>query len=332
MSKPDFQINSISAIVVTFNSSNFIDACLSALNTSSEEGLEVIVVDNCSDDTTVDLVKRLHPNVKLIQNDKNLGFAGGVNVGAKLAKGKTLALINPDLVIQFSELLRLTNFLEMNEQIGIVSPCVLGTKRKMEIISAGRFPKNKPVILHWTGLSRLGSFNSRLEGHYLFRSQLCGKRQVDWVSGACLLITRDCWEKTGGLSDRWFMYAEDIDLCFKAKRIGFEIWIDPSVIVQHFVGGSQLSADKKVNSDWILNLFDFYVTRYKPTLISQIVWKMTFFTGLISRSFWFLFKSIVSNPSTRQGWRKESISFFTYSRAILMAPVSIFREIGKWEN
>jgi GT2 family glycosyltransferase len=74
MSKPGFQIKSITAIVVTFNSSNFIDACLSALKTSSEEDLEVIVVDNCSDDTTVDLVKRLHPNVKLIQNDKNLGF------------------------------------------------------------------------------------------------------------------------------------------------------------------------------------------------------------------------------------------------------------------
>ena len=325
MSKSEFQTKSVSVIVVTFNSSNFIDACLSALQISSEEELEIIVVDNCSEDSTVELVKRLHPNVKLIENDKNLGFAGGVNVGARLAKAKTLALINPDLVIQVSDLLQLSNFLETNEQIGIVSPCILGTKRKMDIISAGRFPKNKSVILHWTGLSRFGSFNSRLEGHYLLRSQLRGKRQVDWVSGACLLISRDCWEKTGGLSDRWFMYAEDIDLCFKAKRIGFEIWIDSSVIVQHFVGGSRLFTDKKVNSDWILNLFDFYVTRYKPTLLSQIIWKMTFFAGLISRSIWFLFKSIISNPSARQGWRKESISFFIYSRAILMAPVIIFR-------
>ena len=208
----------ISVIIVTFNSEKYIARCINALDISSRTDIEIIVVDNASTDKTLNILESEFPLVKVYMNSQNLGFAAAANLGTTLSSGINYCFINPDLEISIGACLRLIETLYNYPGAGIIGPKIIGNRRKMNIISSGHFPTLWRIFTHFSGLSRIGVKNHALEGHYFLDKQIGHLRETDWVTGACLIVSRKCWDELGGFSTRWFMYAEDIDLCYKAEH------------------------------------------------------------------------------------------------------------------
>jgi N-acetylglucosaminyl-diphospho-decaprenol L-rhamnosyltransferase len=169
------------------------------------------------------------------------------------------------------------------------------------------------MFTHYSGLSRFGKHLGVLRGHYLLPDQVRGRHEVDWVTGACLAIRADTWSAIGGITDRWFMYAEDIELCFKVRRAGLTVVLDSGSTVSHLVGGSTGASAGPIRSDWIVNLFDFYRADMSPNPAASATWKIVVALGLLSRAVLF---SVRAKLSGAEAWRLESKKFFAYARAV----------------
>lgn len=210
----------LSIIIVNYNTNKFLDECLKSLPDNSE----IIVVDNNSKEKPTSL------KAKTILNDKNLGFAKAVNIGLKNAKGKYIFLLNPDTKISAEAINKMINFYESHKDTGIVAPKLISRNNVIQK-SVRKFP---------TVFGAFKEYILNQKGEYDF--YIPDKTsQVDVVVGACILIKKDLFKKIGGLSEKYFLYYEDIDLCRKVKRAGFKVYFLPDVEVFHQIGSSSTS-------------------------------------------------------------------------------------------
>jgi GT2 family glycosyltransferase len=229
----------LSVVVVTYQSAGFIRACLDAVAAASgERSTEVVVVDNGSTDASVALVERHHPQVRVIRNRANLGFARACNIGIEATAGEYVVLLNPDAVCTPGSLSTVVSVLERNEQAAIGAPAVRNpdgsdqrTARAFPTASAVLFGRRSPLTRWFPG--------NRWSRRYLSpvdRSGSSSPFQVDWVSGACLVISRRALDALGGLDDGFPMYWEDADLCRRAAARGLTTWSVPEATVVHREG------------------------------------------------------------------------------------------------
>lgn len=307
-----------SVIIVTFNSIEVALNCLNAIVSRIDSDFEVIVVDNASSDGTPDKIRERFPEVMVIESPRNVGFAKGVILGAGKAKGDIYCLLNPDAIAASETIEALAEALRRSEEIGIVAPLIIQPEGRLKVISAGRMPTVWRMFTHYSGLSRLGRFSQHLEGHYLLPDQLRGRQEVDWATGACLAIRRTTWESCGGISDRWFMYAEDIELCFKVQRSGHRVMLYSDLEVTHLLGSSaKTSENSVVKADWIVNLYDFYSTNLASKKSRGFAWRAVVSIGLFSRGVVFSLRGHNKGAVT---WTRESKKFFGYSKAVALLP------------
>lgn len=302
-------VPAVSVVIVTYNSLDVIGECLSALVSPD---LQLIVVDNASSDGTADFVEAHAPHACVIRARENAGFAAGVHLGIKHAAGASIALLNPDAVAPGTSLLELARRLNSDPTIGAVAPIVVQPDGRLRIVSAGRTPTLWRMFTHYSGLSRLGALCRVFEGHYLLPNQVKNSRDVDWATGACLLISREAWSRTGGLSTRWFMYAEDIEFCWRLKRSGFSVKIFPDLTVSHLVGASETGHATKINSAWVTTLFEFYRSDLSLNSVTTLLWKIVVAGGLLSRSL--AYSMMALRDSARWGW--EAKRFRAHARAL----------------
>jgi len=224
----------VSIIILTYNSSRHITQLLESLIDKYFEQikntrLEIIVADNSSQDDTTEKVlsiKNKVPNIKFVQNGGNVGFSKGNNLAAKKAKGDFLIFINPDSKFIKGDIFSLLSEFE-DERVGIVGGRILDRNGKEEL-SCGKFYTALNTLLLSIGLEeKLG-----------IRFAPRGERKVDFVSGGFLAIRRELFEKLRGFDEHYFMYIEDSDLCFRAKKLGFETVFSPGATIEHEGQGS----------------------------------------------------------------------------------------------
>ncbi|MEA9985957.1 glycosyltransferase family 2 protein [Subtercola sp. RTI3] len=276
-------VGRVSVIMVTYNSAHIVKQSLVDLPPAPL--VEVIVVDNKSSDLSVETVLSARPDAVVIRNEENAGFAKAVNLGAARATGEYLLLLNPDAVINASALKSLVESMSSNSAIGIIAPLVTDSTGEFSTIAAGFFPTIIKMGLHASGISRLGKWCPALEGHYLFRSsRLSRSRDLDWVSGGCLLVRRHIWNSLDGLSERWFMYAEDIELCLRVRRAGYKVVLDPSAQAIHEIGSSSHEVQGRANPTWVVNLFDLYCRDLARNEVSKSAWRWTVIAGFRGRA------------------------------------------------
>lgn len=221
-----------SIIIVTFNSQEHIEMCLSQiLNTKIFTPFEVIAVDNASNDETCLIIESKFPKVRLVKNKKNLGFAKAANQGAKIAKGEYLLFINPDTVVKNGQIEAMVNFLESKQDVGIVGCKVLNHDNSLQP-SCGQFPTILRIIFDRLPILNRGSgIQIRDEKFY---SKI---REVDWVSASCFVIKKEAFETVEGFNNKIFMYGEDMDLCYRAKQAGFKSYFLPRLKIIHYDTG-----------------------------------------------------------------------------------------------
>ena len=226
----------LSIIIVNWNTRDMLRACLSSLQAATE-GLttEILVVDNASSDGSTAMMVEEFPQVLLIESGGNLGFSRANNLAIGQAGGDGILLLNPDTVCPPLSLVRLFRFMNGRENVGAVGPRLVDGDGR-PTITGGYFPR---LRYHWFGFldpRRLwlrGSLSRRI---VFIPERNEASRKVEYVMGACFLIRRSAFEKIGGLDERFFMYFEETDWCFRARRAELDIWYCAETEITHLEG------------------------------------------------------------------------------------------------
>lgn len=202
--------------------------------------LQAIAVDNASGDGTAGQLRRHAPWLEVVELPRNVGFAAGCNAGLALVRNASIViLLNPDVILRDDFFERL-GALECPEDLAAIGPAVLNADGQVEQ-SARRFPRLSTGFFgRTTLLSRLFPQSGLVRRE--LRADLDGGAQdVDWVSGACLIIPRKSLEKVGFLDERYFLYWEDADWCRRAHDLGLKVRYEPQLVIHHYQGTSTSS-------------------------------------------------------------------------------------------
>jgi len=208
--------------IITVNYNGIKDTCELIDSITFTDDMEVIVVDNGSIDDETALISRLYPQVKTIRSDKNLGFAGGNNLGMKAAKGKYLFLINNDTIFKDYNIQPLIERLEFSPTIGMVCPKIRFAWGDNPIQFAGYTPLSKITVRN----QALG-YDEKDQGQYDM------PHPTPYAHGAAMLIKREAIEKVGLMPECYFLYYEELDWSMLLARAGYEIWYEPACTIFH---------------------------------------------------------------------------------------------------
>ena len=219
----------ISVIIVNYNSKEKTLNCLRHIFNSNLEGLEVevFVVENNSNDNLKEELKEKYPSVKYIDSPVNLGMGGGNNLGIKESTGKYILVLNPDAYVSEDSIRKMYDYLENNEDVGIVGPKLLNADKTLQY-SCANFHKIYTPIIRRTCLSKVCK---KHEDWFLMKKWSHDNlKEVDWLMGSCLLVRRKEWSF---FDERFFMYFEDTDLCRRAWYNNYKVIYYPDTEVIH---------------------------------------------------------------------------------------------------
>ena len=238
----------VSVLVISFNTRELTLACLrSLLEQTARTALEVIVVDNASDDGSAEAIAGAFPSVRLIRLQTNVGFAAANNLAARHAGGDFLLLLNPDTVVLDSAVDTLVTFARDNPQAHIFGGRTVFADGQLNGGSCWRRPTPWSALCIGTGLTSLFPESAIFARESYGAWKRDDVREVDIVSGCFLLIRRAAWTELGGFDPMFFMYGEDADLCLRAQRLGYRCLITPEARIVHYGGASEkVRADKMV--------------------------------------------------------------------------------------
>ncbi len=236
----------LSIIIVNYNVKYFLEQCLLSVqkaiqylkNQEPSFETEVIVVDNNSVDSSVEMLKSRFPWVQCIFNNENLGYARANNQGLKIARGEYVLLLNPDTVIQENTLFKIISFADSKPDLGGLGVKMLDGSGKFLPESKRGLPTPMAALFKITGLSRLfpkSRFFGRYHLRYLDENQI---HEVEILSGAFMLLRKKALEKTGLLDESFFMYGEDIDISYRILKAGFKNYYYPETQIIHYKGES----------------------------------------------------------------------------------------------
>ncbi|MBW3624944.1 MAG: glycosyltransferase [Armatimonadetes bacterium] len=199
--------------------------------------VEVIVVDNASSDDSVRMAEEQFPWAQVIANERNVGFSAGNNVGIRAAKGRYLLLLNPDTVVHGDALDTLVEFADAHPDTGIVGAKLLNRDGSLQY-SCRRFPTLANGFFRDTPLGRLFPKNRYNRDYLMTDWDHRSPREVDWVSGAAMLLRRECLDGIGLLDEAFFMYCEDVDICYRAWQQDWKVRYCPDAVITHLIAQS----------------------------------------------------------------------------------------------
>jgi len=228
----------LSLCIVSWNCRDDLLACLAGLADAAPGlGVETVVVDNASTDDTVDVVAERFPLVHVIPNAENRGFAAATNQALDAASGEYLLLLNPDTLLPPGGLSELVAFADAHPAAGIVAPKLLNADGSLQQ-SCRRFPTPAAALFRHTLLGRLFPRNRWAAEYVMDGWDHTEAREVDWVSGACLMARRELYEAIGPLDEGFFWGSEDVDYCYRAHAAGRQVLYTPTPAVVHKIGAS----------------------------------------------------------------------------------------------
>lgn len=207
----------ISVLIVNYNGEEFISQCIDSVLRQKQVKCEIIVIDNQSQDNSLQVLRKYQDKIHLIKNNENAGFGKANNLAAKKAKGRYLYLFNPDAhLVDDLALSKLLSSADSNKQVGIWGTRIQ-KNNKAESYLKKSYPKQRYAFKNF--------------------SKLPGK--IPWVIGASMFINKQVYEKINGFDEDFFLYGEETDLCLRCRQQGFAIDINEQVAIEHIGGGSE---------------------------------------------------------------------------------------------
>jgi hypothetical protein len=229
----------VSIVIVNWKVKDLLRQCLNSIyGTAQDLLLEIIVVDNNSGDGSCEMIRREFPDVRLIPNAENLGFARANNQGMLVSRGRYILLLNPDTIVAEKSIAGMAAFLDRSRATGAVGPKILYPDGTIQYTCARNLPNLLTGFLDLSGLAYKYP-KGRITGSWLMGYwDHNDERNVDAISGACMMVRREVIDRIGLLDEKYFMYGEDIDWCYRIKRDGWQIRYLPTAEITHFAGQS----------------------------------------------------------------------------------------------
>lgn len=303
----------LSIIIVNWNSEKYIRQCLKSIYKNIKRiNVEIIVVDNASYDGCKKILENEYPKVRFIQSEQNLGFAGANNLGFKYSAGKVVLFLNPDTEVIGTSIDNMYEHLITCKDSGAIGCKLLNADRSLQTSCVQPFPTitNQIFDIEW---AKFHMKNLRLWGispiYLLSDTPLA----VEAVSGACLMIKRNIFEKVGLFSKDYFMYTEDLDLCYKITMSGYKVYYDSNSEIIHFGGGS---TDTKRNSKFqnVLmreNIKTFMKKFYGKTYAN--CFQFAFVFNACIRTYTYILLSIIRGKIPCNNTLKKWINIYSWS-------------------
>lgn len=264
-------------ILVNYNGKVFIEDCLDSLiRDPFHKQAEILVVDNGSKDESPELIRKKYPEVNLITNPNNRGFARANNQGIQASRGDYVLLLNTDTAVPPGTLPALLKILKSDEGIGAVGPLLYSNEDRYQVSFGYKVDffqeMLKRSLLNYIWKKRLRSISRNIA--------------VRWLSGACLLIRKASLEEVRFFDENFFLYFEDIDLCYRLRKKKYRLIFTPSVKVYHKGGGSSVAESLKSRLHYRRSQLYFYRkhnSRLSLFLLKVYLWIVFFFSYVKSR-------------------------------------------------
>lgn len=234
----------LSIIILSFNTKNITDECLRRLKLGVcscekilKNEIEVIVVDNASSDGSVEMIKKNHPWVILIESRINTGFSKGNNLGFKKTTKPFILFLNSDVYIEVDTLTESLKYFQKNPNCSVLGPRLVFGDGSFQP-SAGNLPTPLNITAWILGLSLIPGLNRISPFHPNYEEFFGRDREVGWVTGAFFMMKKEVIEEIGGFDENIFMYLEEIEFCKRIKNAKFQIWYAPEIKATHLAGAS----------------------------------------------------------------------------------------------
>jgi N-acetylglucosaminyl-diphospho-decaprenol L-rhamnosyltransferase len=284
----------LSVVIVNWNVRDLLRRCLHSVEESSKVeapkrlSVQVIVVDNASTDGSVPMLRSEFPQIELIANEENLGFTRGNNQGLSISDGRCALLLNPDTEVLGHALGEMVAYMDMHPAVGALGPQLIYADGRVQS-SRRRFPGLDTAFLEGTFLQQSFPRSRVLSRYYVLDRPEDETQEVDWLVGACLLMRRKALDQVGPLDERFFMYSEEMDWCYRAKGQGWKVVYLPAARVIHHEGKSseqvlpvrhiqfqrsKVLFFKKHRGGWVAEALRFYLllTYLWQTVVEGLKW------------------------------------------------------------
>ncbi|RLT93662.1 glycosyltransferase family 2 protein [Ketobacter sp.] len=284
-------MTTLSIVIVSWNTKDILDDCLESVYRETDGiEFEVIVVDNDSQDGSAEMVKEKYPGVILIVNEKNVGFAAANNIGFNYCNGKYILLLNSDTVVLDGALQKTVSYADQHPDLGVLSCKILNDDHTLQP-NCSMYPSLLNSVLFITGL-----YKAFPRSKFFGRAQMTwwdydDERQVQVLKGCFMLVRKEALDATGPMDERFFMYSEEVDWCFRFSKAGWKLGYFPDASIIHLggvsaakLGGSRaLVKDKStrryMKKHWskpayavgLTFMFTFYLSRLPGALLLALL-------------------------------------------------------------
>ena len=291
----------LSVIIVSWNCRDLLARCLDTVFASKlDADFEVIVVDNSSTDGTASIVQNNYPQVQLIASGENAGFARANNLALRQARGELILLLNPDTELEADTLQVMVDFMDKHPECGMAGCKVLNPDGTLQLACRRNIPTLADAFFKLSGLSRLFPRSRRMARYNLTYLPADRVAIVDAVSGSFLMTRREVVNKIGLLDERFFMYGEDLDWCWRSVRAGYQNYYVPDTSIVHYHGGSSKKRPLRSAYHFYEAMYLFYDKHFAPGWARPLVWlaAMALFILGLPKMLW---RSRVRRAAAAQG-------------------------------
>lgn len=253
----------LSIIIVNYNTKNLLKQTINSIkNIEIHYAYEIIVVDNSSSDGSPDMVRKCFPEVNLIQNDKNYGFAKANNKGIASAKGRYILLLNSDTFVTEGCIEKCIGYMDAHSDIGVLGCKVVLPDGSLDHACKRGFPTPWASLSYGLKLDKLFPKSKKFGQYDLIYLDENEINEVDSVMGAFMIVRREAIDQAGLLDEDFFMYGEDIDWCYRIKNAGWKIVYYPKAEIKHYKGSSSRKKRFKTLFEFHRAMYLFYNKHY----------------------------------------------------------------------
>lgn len=271
----------VSICIVSYRARDLLRDCLRSIyGTVDTLSFEIIVVDNYSDDGTLEMLKNEFPDVRLIANDHNTGYTRPNNQAIRESNGRYIMLLNPDTLVKPNAISELVGFLEKRSEVGIVGPKVLNRDGTLQKQCRRSEARPWDAICYFSGLSRLFPKDKRFAGYLMTYLDEDLTHEAEAVSGSCMMIRREVIEQVGYQDENFFAYQEDTDYCRRTRLAGWKIFYHPQAQIIHYggEGGSKVQPYRAI-IEWHRSYYHYYRKHFAKDY--SIIFSAVYYLGML---------------------------------------------------